>query len=177
MNWRQYVAREDRKLAAEDGNGALLNRDESNRVFELVAESMAGNEEREAAVSDLEDAAEQAIVAELSSRKGLQKRLPVLRGLTGVSGDASSSRFQLQHELFVDQFLAGAIGHYLREGQISQFERMVKEFGRCGSRTPTSTAEDQCRHDPRQRRDSYGHRRLLAELGRTEVSCRPACAP
>ncbi|AYV26573.1 hypothetical protein EES41_07525 [Streptomyces sp. ADI95-16] len=123
----QYVAREERKLAAEDGNGALLNRDELNRVFELVAETMAGNEEREAAVSDLEGAAEQAIVAELSSRKGLQKRLPVLCGLTGVSGDASTSRFQFQHELFFDQFLAGAIGHYLREGQVGQFERMLKE--------------------------------------------------
>ncbi|MFE2150424.1 NACHT domain-containing protein [Streptomyces lavendulae] len=123
----QYVAREERKLAAEDGNGALLDRGELNRVFELVAETMAGNEEREAAVSDLEDAAEQAIVAELSSRKGLQKRLPVLCGLTGISGDASSSRFQFQHELFFDQFLAGAIGHYLREGQLHQFERMLKE--------------------------------------------------
>lgn len=124
-----YVAREERKLTMGQTDTALLSSAELRRMFEYVAEFMASNEEREADISELEIAAESAIEEELSSpgRRHLKQRLPVLCGLTAASEDTSTSRFRFQHELFFDQFLAGAASHYLVNGQINLFRSMLQQ--------------------------------------------------
>lgn len=125
----KYVAREERKLMTGQTDAALLSSSELRRMFEYVAEFMASNEEREADISELEIAAESAIEEELSSpgRRHLKQRLPVLCGLTAASDDTSASRFRFQHELFFDQFLAGAASHYLLNGQINLFRAMLQQ--------------------------------------------------
>ncbi|GAA3181712.1 hypothetical protein GCM10010451_33660 [Streptomyces virens] len=123
----KYVAREERKLMTGEAGAALLSSAELRRMFEYVAEFMASHDEREADMSELEDAAEYAIEAELSSRRHLKQRLPVLCGLAAASDDASSSRFRFQHELFFDQFLAGAASRYLLEGHPALFQAMLKQ--------------------------------------------------
>ncbi|MFC4498614.1 MULTISPECIES: hypothetical protein [Streptomyces] len=122
----KYVAREEGKLTGQ-GDTALMNSGELRRMFECVAESMASNEEREADVTELQDAAEYAMGEELSSRRHLKQRLPVLCGLAAASDDASVSRFRFQHELFFDQFLAGAASRYLLEEHPHLFQAMLKE--------------------------------------------------
>ncbi|MEW2544827.1 hypothetical protein AB0910_03435 [Streptomyces sp. NPDC047002] len=122
----KYVAREEGKLTGQ-GDTALMNRAELRRMFEYVAEFMASHEEREADISELQDAAEYAMGEELSSRRHLRQRLPVLCGLAAASDDASVSRFRFQHELFFDQFLAGAASRYLLDGQPSLFQAMLKQ--------------------------------------------------
>ncbi|MDX3402953.1 hypothetical protein [Streptomyces sp. ME01-18h] len=125
----KYVAREERKLMTGQTDAALLSSVELRRMFEYVAEFMASNEEREADISELEIAAESAIEEELSSpgRRHLKQRLPVLCGLTAASDDTSTSRFRFQHELFFDQFLAGAASHYLVNGQVNLFRSMLQQ--------------------------------------------------
>ncbi|MFE0730873.1 NACHT domain-containing protein [Streptomyces antibioticus] len=125
----KYVAREERKLMTGQTDAALLSSAELRRMFEYVAEFMASNEEREADISELEIAAESAIEEELSSpgRRHLKQRLPVLCGLTAASDDTSTSRFRFQHELFFDQFLAGAASHYLVNGQVNLFRSMLQQ--------------------------------------------------
>ncbi|MEW2455540.1 NACHT domain-containing protein [Streptomyces albus] len=125
----KYVEREERKLMAGQSGAPLLNSAELRRMFEYVAEFMASNEEREADISELEIAAESAIGEELSSpgRRHLKQRLPVLCGLTSASDDTSTSRFRFQHELFFDQFLAGAAIHYLVDGQVNLFRTMLQQ--------------------------------------------------
>ncbi|MFB1041371.1 hypothetical protein [Streptomyces chrestomyceticus] len=122
----KYVAREEGKLTGQ-GDTALMSRAELRRMFECVAEFMASHEEREADVGELQDAAEYAIESDLSSRRHLKQRLPVLCGLAAASDDASASRFRFQHELFFDQFLAGAASRYLLDGHPSLFEAMLKQ--------------------------------------------------
>ncbi|SDE33148.1 NACHT domain-containing protein [Glycomyces harbinensis] len=120
----KYVHREEGKLAA------LLSSAELRRMFEYVAEFMASNEEREADISELEIAAESAIGEELSStgrRRHLKQRLTVLCGLAATSDETSASRFRFQHELFFDQFLAGAASEYLKSGQIKLFHTMLTQ--------------------------------------------------
>ncbi|MFI7501173.1 hypothetical protein ACIBVL_22240 [Streptomyces sp. NPDC049687] len=123
----KYVAREERKLVMGQGDAALLSSAELRRMFEYVAEFMASREEREADIGELQDAAELAIDDELSSRRHLKQRLPVLCGLAAASDDTSASRFRFQHELFFDQFLAGAASHYLLDGKRSVFQAMLKQ--------------------------------------------------
>ncbi|MFJ4846544.1 hypothetical protein [Streptomyces sp. NPDC088733] len=120
----KYVAREESKLTGQ-GDTALMSRAELRRMFEYVAEFMASHEEREADISELQDAAEYAMDNELSSRRHLKQRLPVLCGLAAASDDASVSRFRFQHELFFDQFLAGAASRYLLDGHSSLFQAML----------------------------------------------------
>lgn len=122
----KYVAREEGKLTGQ-GDTALMNRVELRRMFEYVAEFMASHEEREADIHELQDAAEYAMDSELSSRRHLKQRLPVLCGLAAASDDASVSRFRFQHELFFDQFLAGAASRYLLDGHLSLFQAMLKQ--------------------------------------------------
>ncbi|MGW1877464.1 NACHT domain-containing protein [Streptomyces sp. NPDC001975] len=122
----KYVAREERKLTGQ-GDAALLTSAELRRMFEYVAEFMATHEEREADIGELQEAAQYAIEEELSSRRHLKQRLPVLCGLTAASDDTSASRFRFQHELFFDQFLAGAASSYLLEGHAAVFQGMLKQ--------------------------------------------------
>ncbi|MEU6938720.1 hypothetical protein ABZ943_18755 [Streptomyces rubiginosohelvolus] len=122
----KYVAREEDKLTGQ-GGAALMDRAELRRMFEYVAEFMASHEEREADISELQDAAEYAMDSELSSRRHLKQRLPVLCGLAAASDDASVSRFRFQHELFFDQFLAGAASRYLMDGHPALFQAMLKQ--------------------------------------------------
>nr|WSX49814.1 hypothetical protein OG409_13185 [Streptomyces sp. NBC_00974] len=122
----KYVAREEGKLTGQ-GDVALMDRAELRRMFEYVAEFMASHEEREADINELQDAAEYAMDSELSSRRHLKQRLPVLCGLAAASDDASVSRFRFQHELFFDQFLAGAASRYLLDGQFPLFHAMLKQ--------------------------------------------------
>jgi hypothetical protein len=123
----KYVAREEGKLTQGHTESALLSTSELRRVFEYVAEFMASSDEREADISELESAAEFAIEQDLSSRRGLKQRLPVLCGLAAASEESSTSRFRFQHELFFDQFLAGAASHYLVTGQTNLFQTMLKQ--------------------------------------------------
>ncbi|MFE3070218.1 NACHT domain-containing protein [Streptomyces sp. NPDC059247] len=122
----KYVAREEDKLTGQGGT-ALMDRAELRRMFEYVAEFMASHEEREADINELQDAAEYAMDSELSSRRHLKQRLPILCGLAASSDDASVSRFRFQHELFFDQFLAGAASRYLMDGQPALFQAMLKQ--------------------------------------------------
>lgn len=123
----QYVAREEGKLGTGQGDTVLLDRTELRRTFEVLAEFMADSDEREADITELETAAEFAIEQELAARRGLKQRLPVLCGLAAAKGDALTSRFRFQHELFFDQFLAGAASHYLVSGQRRLFLGMLKQ--------------------------------------------------
>ncbi|MDX3360554.1 MULTISPECIES: NACHT domain-containing protein [Streptomyces] len=122
----KYVAREERKLTGQ-GDAVLLTSSELRRMFQYVAEFMATNEEREADIGELQEAAQYAIEDELSSRRHLKQRLPVLCGLTAATDDTSVSRFRFQHELFFDQFLAGAASSYLLEGHPTLFQGMLKQ--------------------------------------------------
>lgn len=123
----KYVAREETKLTGKTDT-PLMSRTELRRMFEYVAEFMASHEEREADISELQDAAEFAIDDELSSRRHLKQRLPALCGLAVASDDTSStSRFSFQHELFYDQFLAGAASRYLLDGQRHLFQDMLRQ--------------------------------------------------
>ncbi|MDT0328296.1 NACHT domain-containing protein [Nocardiopsis lambiniae] len=126
---KKYVEREEGKLTLGQSDKALLSSSELRRMFECVAEFMASNEEREADISELELAAESAIGEELTSpgRRHLKQRLPVLCGITSSSDDTSASRFRFQHELFFDQFLAGAASQYLEAGHVNLFRTMLQQ--------------------------------------------------
>ncbi|GAA4911906.1 hypothetical protein LX16_2490 [Stackebrandtia albiflava] len=125
----KYVEREERKLTMGQEDTTLLTSAELRRTFEYVAEFMASSAEREADISELEIAAESAIEVELNTpeRRQLKQRLPVLCGLAAASDDISTSRFRFQHELFFDQFLAGAACRYLMTGQEKLFQTMLGE--------------------------------------------------
>ena len=86
-------------------------------------------EQREVGVEDLEILAALVIDDDgLLTRPTLKERLTVLCGLAVDSGEASSSgrRFRFQHELFFDQFLAGAAARQLSGGQNGYFFEMLR---------------------------------------------------
>jgi hypothetical protein len=127
----QYLTRESGKLnQGRDNSPPLLSRDEMHQLFEMLAEEMASNEQREAGVEDLEILA--ALVTNddgLVTRPTLKERLTVLCGLAADPGEASngsSRRFRFQHELFFDQFLAGAAARQLNDGQLGNFFDMLR---------------------------------------------------
>ncbi|ATE55750.1 hypothetical protein [Actinosynnema pretiosum] len=120
----KYVAREETKLMGP-ADTPLMSRTELRRMFEYVAELMANHDEREADISELRDAAELAINDELSQRRYLKDRLPDLCGFTAATDDTPSARFGFQHELFFDQFLAGAASRYLLDGPRHLFQDML----------------------------------------------------
>jgi hypothetical protein len=125
----QYLIRESGKLNRGRENSPLLSRDEMHQLFEMLAEEMASNEQREAGVEDLEILA--ALVTNddgLATRPTLKERLTVLCGLAVDPGEASSGgrRFRFQHELFFDQFLAGAAARQLSGGQVGYFFEMLR---------------------------------------------------
>lgn len=122
----QYVAREENKLRnGADEDTALLDHQQLMRTFEIVAEFMAGSVEREVNVDELEIAAGMAIDDDPATRRGLKQRLTVLCGLATAAGESPTPRFQFQHELFFDQFLAGAATHYLKCGETRLFLGML----------------------------------------------------
>jgi hypothetical protein len=126
----QYLTRESGKLnQGQDNSPPLLSRDELRQLFELLAEEMASNEQREAGVEDLEILA--ALITDddgLLTRPMLKERLTVLCGLAVDPGEAGSGgrRFRFQHELFFDQFLAGAVVRQLNGSQVGAFFKMLR---------------------------------------------------
>lgn len=119
----QYVAREETKIRARDGS-SILRQAELRSLFATLAELMDEQSEREADEDLLRDAAELTLGAQLITREGLAERLPALCGLS-VNGGSEALRFRFQHELFFDQFLAGAAIDYFRDGHVQAFVRML----------------------------------------------------
>lgn len=122
-----YLEREARKLAVDEmASNALLDRVELRELFHLLAEEMASKEEREASVEELEFLA--AVVTDdetLQTRPHLKQRLSVLCGLAS-GGEATSRRFRFQHEIFFDEFLAGAVVRHVRASDTAAFARMLR---------------------------------------------------
>ena len=125
----QYLDRESAKLnSGRENSGPLLTPDEMRQLFEMLAEEMASKEQREAGAEELEFLA--AVVTDdedLMIHPALKERLTVLCGLAVDTGETGSGRrrFRFQHELFFDQFLAGAAARRLSRGQIDQFFKML----------------------------------------------------
>lgn|GEM_PF-3209128 len=119
----QYVAREETKIRGLNG-GSILSQAEMKLMFCFLAELMDEQSEREADEEVLQMAAQLAIGADLQEREGLTERLPALCGLS-VAGGTDSLRFRFQHELFFDQFLAGAAARYLADSHEQAFFRIL----------------------------------------------------
>ena len=119
----QYVAREETKIRGRDGT-SILTQSELKQLFYTLAELMDEQSEREADEDLLRLAAQLTIEEELESREGLIERLPALCGLA-ADGGTDSLRFRFQHELFFDQFLAGAAVGYLIADHEQAFFRML----------------------------------------------------
>ncbi|MBM7083361.1 NACHT domain-containing protein [Micromonospora humidisoli] len=117
----QYLIREEAKLLGPAGaRDALLSRDELRQMFENLADLMAEQHEREVTIEELRYATQIAINNDdLESRRGLTNRLSVLCGLAvSTNSDMKERRFAFQHELFYDEFLAGAILRQLTDGGV-----------------------------------------------------------
>lgn len=97
------------------------------QLFEMLADEMASTEQREAGVEELEFLAAVVTDDDLASRPTLKERLTVLCGLAVDVGETGSGmrRFRFQHELFFDQFLAGAAVRRLNRGERGQFFNML----------------------------------------------------
>lgn len=106
----KYIARESGKLSEGSADQrVLLSGEELRSVFENLAQIMAEGGSREVSLSDLQYAAQLAISDDLSSRRGLANRLTVLCGIS-IAGAADADRkFEFQHEIFYDIFLADAL--------------------------------------------------------------------
>jgi hypothetical protein len=124
----EYLKRETAKLSTGlESSTQLLDHNEMRQLFELLAEAMASNEEREAGVEELEFLA--AVVTDdedLATRPRLRDRLTVLCGLAADTSETGRRRFRFQHELFFDQFLAGAAARLLSRGKVDQFFTMLR---------------------------------------------------
>jgi hypothetical protein len=104
----QYLVREAGKLVVPgDQGGTLLSETELRSTFQHLAEMMASDGERAMSDEELVFAVSMAIgTADLESRRGLVKRISVLCGIAVSGGNGVDKRFQFQHELFYDLFLA-----------------------------------------------------------------------
>ncbi|MCO1578075.1 hypothetical protein M8C13_20180 [Crossiella sp. SN42] len=122
----QYLTREAGKLLAPGDQGkALLSEAELRSTFQNLAEMMAAGGERAMSDEELAFAASMAIsTGDLESRRGLEKRLPVLCGITVSEG---GKRFEFQHELFYDIFLADFMVKELSERRFAAVKgKMIK---------------------------------------------------
>lgn len=118
----RFLSREVDKLRIPGANAPLLSHDEFRVVCMNLAEMMAGNEDREVGLQDLEYAVSLAIDDDLSKRRGLRDRLTVLCGL-GVRGE-TDPRYTFDHELYFDCFLGDALVRYLTEKSFPAAEKI-----------------------------------------------------
>lgn len=121
----QYIVREEHKFPQQE-NKALVGREELKRIFEVAAEFMASSDERELELADLEVAAALALNEDLGARPGLKQRVTALCGLAVSTASQNAPRFRFQHELYFDQFLAGAAAYYLQSSETPAFHAMLQ---------------------------------------------------